>query len=136
MNSAARSGSTAFQVLPSTFSDEPTMQPSATVSTSRHGRVLDAGIGEHRRVRQHCFTASRSDIAAASPVIAPETRIASGMRREHRAPRPVGEAPPVERIGELGRDVVEHREVAAGRAGRGSGAPRRHPGVHGPMSEA
>ena len=30
MNSAARSGSTAFQVLPSRLSDEPTITPSAT----------------------------------------------------------------------------------------------------------
>ena len=45
MNSAARTGSTGFHVLPSILSDEPTIQPSATLNTSRQmGGVLGVAV--------------------------------------------------------------------------------------------
>ena len=112
------------------------MQPSAMRSTSATVACLTPVLASTGVSGSTFFTASRSDIAAASPVIAPDTRIASGNAREDRAAGPVGEAAPVERIGEFGGDVVEQREVAAAEpvaiAHRGLPAS----GVHGPMSEA
>ena len=134
MNSLARSGSTAFQVLPSTFSAVPTMQPSATRSTSRHGRVLDAGVGEHGRVGQHLL--HRLQLRQRGRFAGDDAGDQDGVgdRGEHRAARPVGQAALIERPGELGGDVVEHREVVAAEpvavahGGAGIGIPRPHVG--------
>ena len=127
MNSAARSGSTAFQVLPSTFSDEPTMQPSATRQHVGDRRVLHAGIGEHRRVRQRRL--HRLEVLHLRRLAGDRAGDEDGVgdRREHRAPRPVGEAAG----GRASRRTRRRRcRAAAGRsarAGRDSASPCRHP---------
>src|SRR5262249_16781686 len=79
MNSAARAGSTGFHVSPSTFSADPTLQPSATLRTSAMVACFTPVLASTGIFGIARFTASRSSISAASPVIGPDTRIASGM---------------------------------------------------------
>ena len=77
IKSAARSGSTAFQVSPLTFSDDPTMQPSATANTSAIVSCLTP-VFARTGTSTADFTASSALISAASPVICPDTSTASG----------------------------------------------------------
>ena len=79
MKSAARSGSTGFQVWPSTFSAEPTMQPSASRSTSATVAWRTPVLASTGVSGSTALTASRSESAAASPVICPDTSTASGI---------------------------------------------------------
>ena len=58
------------------------MQPSATASTSAMVACLTPVLARTGVRGSTALTASRSDIAAASPVIVPDTRIASGMEEK------------------------------------------------------
>ena len=79
MKSCARSGSTAFQVCPSYFNAEPTTQPSTSRKISPTVSCLTPVLANTGVIGNTFLTASMSLIAAASPVMAPDTSTASGI---------------------------------------------------------
>ncbi len=102
MKSLARSGSTGDQVSPPTLRAEPTMTPSATARTSATVSCLTPVLASTGVVGSARFTASRSLMAAGSPVIAPETRTASGTEETTAERARSGRLRRIERVGELG----------------------------------
>ena len=112
MNRLARSGSTGFQVPPSTLRSEPTIAPSATARKSRTLLDLTPGVREDRRL-----------VATAPLRLADRLhrRLCAGHRARHedcvgqtRDPHGAGGRRDVSRADarrELGGDVHEHRHV-------------------------
>ena len=79
IKSLALLGSTAFHVFPSSFNEEPIITPSATLRISSTFSILTPVLASTGVSGIKFLTFFNSLIATDSPVIWPETKIASGI---------------------------------------------------------
>ena len=82
MNSNALFSSTWFQVIPSTFRDDPTIAPSAIFKISSTLEILTPVFAKTGIVFIIFLTEDNSFISADSPVMGPDTNIASGKEEK------------------------------------------------------
>ncbi len=108
------------------------MQPSAILQDIGDRGVFDAGIGQDRGGRQHLLDGLQIGHLRCFAGDLARDQHGVGDRGKDRATRPVGQGAPVEAVGKLGGDVIEHREVlpaqpvAVAHRLAGIGGPRPH----------